>query len=399
MLLWISFALLAAAVATLLLRAPAFLHDASQNPDFAVYRDQLTELESETAIGNIDAEQAAQARAEIARRMLKQAAHVAKPKASPKASAKSVTSIADRVLLAAAAAVPLASIALYLVVGSPSLPGRPLAERLAAPLNPAVPADMIAKVEARLREKPDDGQGWAVLAPVYLTQGRAAEAADAFARAIALVGETPERLAGLAKAHLILGNGIVNDQAHKAFSRLLVLDPNRVEAEFWLGVYEEQNGHPEVASATYAKLLAVAPSDAPWRKSVEERLNAVASKPGASPARPPAAPGVSPPVLSSATGTDPGKGPSPAEFVAAAQKLAPEMRNLMIGRMIAKATDAVISNPKDVAAWSRLVTGQKALGKSDDAEASLKRAREALTSDAPAIAELNALAKSLGLTS
>lgn len=395
MLLWISFSLLAAAVATLLMRAPASSPDGEHNPDFAVYRDQLTELETETASGIIDVEQAAQARTEIARRMLKQSAAATKLKASAKAGRPN----ADRFLLAAAAAVPLLSIALYLAVGSPSLPGRPLADRLAAPLNPAVPADMIAKVEARLREMPDDGQGWAVIAPVYLTQGRAAESADAFARAIALVGETPDRLAGLAKAHLVLGNGIVDEPAYKAFSRLLALEPNRVEAEFWLGVYEEQNGRPDAASAIYAKLLAAAPADAPWRKSVEERLTAVTTKTGSSPAQPPTAPGMSPPVLSSATGADPGKGPSPAEFVAAAQKLAPEMRNLMIGRMIAKATDAVARNPMDVAAWSRIVTGHQALGKTAEAATTLKQAREALTSDATAMTELDALAKSLGLTS
>ena len=400
MLLWILFVLLAAAVATLLLRAPSAAgRDANHDPDLAVYRDQLSELAADSGRGVIDAEQAASARTEIARRLLKQAA--TKPAALPHqlspASRLSTTLTPERVLLGACALIPVASLALYLTVGSPSMPGRPLESRLAEAPDAAVPNDMIAKVEAHLREKPDDGQGWAVIAPVYLAQGRAPDAALAFARAIQLVGETPERLSGLAKANLMASNGIVNEPARKAYARLLELDPKRIEAEYWLAVFDEQNGRPEIAAATYVRLLASAPADAPWRKVVEERLAAVGQK-SAAPAGP-AAPAISPPQLSSAAGTGPKNGPTPAEFVAAAQNLAPEMRELMIGRMIAKATDAVSQNPKDVSAWSRIVTGHKALGKPAEAQGTLKQAREALTADAPGLTELDALAKSLGLTS
>ncbi|MFK5151223.1 tetratricopeptide repeat protein, partial [Klebsiella pneumoniae] len=85
----------------------------------------------------------------------------------------------------------------------------PLAERIAHAPDANAPNDLIAKVEARLREKPDDGQGWAVIAPVYLSMGRAADAANAFTRAMELLGETPDRLLGLAKATIFASNGTV----------------------------------------------------------------------------------------------------------------------------------------------------------------------------------------------
>ncbi len=397
MLLWISFALLAAAVATLLLRSSQTGEVAhSTDPDFAVYRDQLAELDAEVARGTIEPEQQATARAEIARRLLKAA-----ETAGPPVVATRTALAADRVLVAGAVAVPLVSLALYLMVGQPTLPGRPLAARLAEPADRASPTDLIAKVEARLREKPDDGQGWAVLAPIYLTQGRSGEAADAFARAIKLVGETPDRLAGLAKAYVLASNGIVTEPARIAYERLAVLDPDRIEARFWLAVSEEQNGRPEVAATAYRRMLASASTDAPWKAAVEERLKAVTElKAGPpTPAAPPSA--VTPPVLSSAAGASGGQksGPSPAEFVAAAQKLPPELREQMIGRMIAKATDAVKQNPKDVSAWSRVVTGQTALGKPTEAKTALKEARVAVAGDSSALSELDALARTLGLTS
>ena len=393
--LWISFALLAAAVATLLVRnAGSKAASGTHSPDLDVYRDQLDELQSDTERGVIDADQAAAARAEIARRLLKQAAAPAAPALAPNHSA-----FTEKLLFACAAAVPVLSLVLYLWVGSPGLPGNPLAERLASAPNAAAPNDMIAKVEARLRDHPDDGQGWAVIAPVYLSMGRAPDAANAFARAITLLGETPERLLGLAKANVVANNGMVNEPARKALQRILEIDPARIEAKFWLGVYDEQNGRPDAAAATYLALLSGGPADAPWRKAVEERLAAVTGK---SVAAPPA--GMTPPVLAPAaaglpvSGPD-AKGPTPAQFVAAAQKLAPEMREQMIGRMIAKATDIVKANPQDIAAWSRIVTGHAALGKRPDAKSALKDARQTLSGNAAALGELDALAISLDLNS
>jgi cytochrome c-type biogenesis protein CcmH len=390
MLLWICFGLLSAAVATFLIRPSGTSQAAtSDDPDMAVYRDQLASVDADAQGGVIDPALAASARAEIGRRLIRQSElQTSAPRAGN-------TQAADRVLTIAAAAIPLMSLALYIYAGSPALPARPLAERLSGDPDTAPTTDLIAKVEARLRDKPDDGEGWAVIAPIYLAQGRAVDAAQAFGRAMALVGEKPERLAGLAKANILANNGIVNDPARKAYERLLVLDPGRTEAKFWLAIADEQSGKVAIAAAAYRALLVDAPADAPWRKPVEERLAALEAprtEPPASAAKP------SSPVLAPATPDGaPRTGPTPAEFVAAAQKLPPEMREQMIGRMIAKSTDALKQNAKDVSAWSRLVTGQAALGKTGEAAAALKEAGAALVGDRAATSELDALRNSLGL--
>lgn len=385
MIFWVAFALLSSVVAALLLNsvldgAAAPSHDA----DSAVYRDQLNELKADVDRGLIGPHEADSARVEIARRLLRRADRPQGPGLPPRPASSLL------VVKLGAFATPLASIALYLALGTPALPGRPYAERLALATNKATPADLIAKVEERLRAAPDDGQGWAAIAPYYLAQGRAIEAGEAYAKAMMLVGETAERLAGFAGANIIVSNGVVNEPAHKAFQQLLTLDPARVDAKYWLGVYEEQNGRSEAAKETYRKLLAEAGPGAPWRKSVEERLAALESKGSGQ-----AAPG-SPQFAA----PEPKKlgNPSPAEFVAAAQKLAPEMRNLMIGeRMITKARDVLKQNPRDWAAWSRIVTGYMALGKTTDAKSALTEARTAASGDASALAEMDTLARALGL--
>ncbi len=120
----------------------------------------------------------------------------------------------------AAAALPVIGIALYLAVGSPQLPSRPYATRLDTPTDQATAADLVARVEAHLRANPEDGRGWDVLAPVYLRMGDYTQAADAFQKAARLLGESPKRLGGYARALIMLQNGVVNEPARQAYSAL-----------------------------------------------------------------------------------------------------------------------------------------------------------------------------------
>jgi len=54
---------------------------------------------------------------------------------------------------------------------------------------------LVARVEARLREHPEEGEGWEVIAPVYMGWGRYADAAEAYRQSIRLLGESAKRLA------------------------------------------------------------------------------------------------------------------------------------------------------------------------------------------------------------
>lgn len=397
MLLWLTFAALAALIGWLLMRVPDSAADTAGAGDLAVYRDQLSELDADRDRGLIPASEAEAARTEIARRMLKAAADAAAAPATPSAMP------AGRILTACAAAIPLLALMLYVRLGAPWLPARPLSARLSAPSGerqtPTAVNDIMVKIEAHLREHPEDGRGWSVLAPAYLSQGRALEAAAAYERAIALSGENVERLAGLAKANLVLGNGIVNDIARQAYERALKLDPALPEARFWLAIRDEQNGSKDKALAAFRKLAADVDPSSPWRGAAEERIEALSEGKPSAPAAAspgPAAAAASPPGQQS-----PGpvrQDPSPAEFVAAAQKLAPELRDAMIGgRMIPKAEAAVKENAKDMAAWMRIVTGHVALGHAAEARQALADARHAAAGDASALAALDKLAAELGL--
>src|SRR5215831_10295374 len=380
MLLWLLFAILTAVVLASVLaplgRAPAAEERGVAGP-LAVYRDQLEEIEAERERGWVDAAEAAAARAEVSRRLIASAATQERDGRAQVALPPWRAAVA----VAVATFVPLLTLALYLLRGSPGLPSYPMAGRHQLPLEQANVAELIARVEKQLREHPEDGQGWDVIAPVYFKLGRFREAADAYAKAARLQGETVGRLAGFAESAVLAADGIVGEEARVAFEKISQLEPARPEPRFWLALAKEQDGKLAEALADYRALLAQAPAGAAWREAVDGRVAELSRRL--------AAPGKlepSPP------------GPSAAD-VMAAEKLHPEERARMIGQMVDGLAERLKRDGSDLAGWLRLVNAYAVLNRRDDARAALAQARQHFPTDEKALSELAALAKSLGLGS
>ena len=251
---------------------------------------------------------------------------------------------------------------------------------------------LVAKVEERLREHPEDGRGWDVIGPVYLRLGRYGDAAKAFQQAVRLQGESPDRLAGLAESHVLANDGVVTEAARAAYVRLQQVAPERMEPRFWLAVAAEQDGRFEDAATAYAKLLSEGDEAAGWRAAVVERWQMARTKLGLSTDPPPAGKA----VAASPTG----KAPALAkEDVDAAQSMTPDARQKMIEEMVAGLDKRLSEDGRDLEGWQRLIRAYTVLGRRDDALAALKRAQAALAQEAPSLEVLGALAKSLGLAS
>jgi len=97
----------------------------------------------------------------------------------------------------------IASAALYWLVGSPESAATEMPTRTSMSAAPAAEktsvgsvASMVDGLAERLRQDPDNGKDWILLARSYEYLDRIAEARDAYARAVAL-GEYDERLAAL----------------------------------------------------------------------------------------------------------------------------------------------------------------------------------------------------------
>lgn len=373
MVLWILFAVLAAAVVWAVTRP--LLDDratagAADDSEIAVYRDQLREIEAERARGLLGRAEAEGARVELARRLIRRADDKEQSVGGGAATGHGVR----RAVLYAAAALPVMGIGVYLSLGSPELPSRPYAARLDTPIDQATAADLVARVESHLRQNPEDGRGWDVLAPVYMRMGDLPQSADAFARAMRLLGESPKRLAGFARANILLQNGVVTEPARVAYEKLLKVEPQSIEAQVWLAVAREQDGDLKGAEAEYRRLLPGA--EEPWKGLLTARLQAVSEQlSGKAPAEP----------------HQPEAG--------AAATMNPADRDKLINQMVDGLAARLKQDGKDLDGWIRLVRSYVVLGRRDEAATALASARGQFAGDEKSLAQLNDLAQSLGLGS
>src|SRR5213592_4486134 len=95
--------------------------------DLAVYRDQLDEIARDRAAGLIRDAEAEAARVEVSRRLIA-AADAGQTQST---AAPGETFRRRAAAIAVLVAVPALAATLYLTLGSPQLPGQPLAERVA----------------------------------------------------------------------------------------------------------------------------------------------------------------------------------------------------------------------------------------------------------------------------
>lgn len=372
MLFWVIAAVLTlvASLAVLLPLAakPKSQTDGSRH-DLEVYRDQLAELDRDLARGLIQPLEAEQARAEVARRIIRLGVGGASEE-----QRQPLVSTSIRLISAAAVlAVPLISWGTYAKLGSPDVPSQPLAERMTKTLTDSSVDELVARAEAHLSANPTDGQGWEVLAPVYMRMQRFDDAANAYRNAIRLVGSSSERQSGLGEALVNAGGGEISPAAKLAFDEALKLDPSNANASFFVAMWLAQEGRKDEAVAAWQKMRAGLPQGSPWLDVVDKAL-----------------------ASAQVTEAPVAKGPSKEEMSAAAE-MSPEDRASMIAGMVARLDERLRQNPTDAEGWRQLIRSYLVIGDANKAQDALKRAVSVFGTDSEQAKELVAFASSNGL--
>jgi cytochrome c-type biogenesis protein CcmH len=362
MTIWILFATMTAAAVM------AVLWPLSRRPREAVqgdseasfYRDQISEIDRDHARGLIDGAQAEAARAEAARRLLRSrhgATKTSDPLGEPALRRRRAASAI------ALSTVPLLSLAVYGAYGSPQLPAQPLVARQQSDPATFDLAQAVARIESHLASAPGDGRGWDVVAPVYMRAGRWADAGKAYRSAIAILGESPQRLIGFGEAVSNAAGGVVPVEARIAFERALVLEPGMPRAMFHLARAAEQDGDMPAARRRYEEIIVGSPADAAWVPMVRERLAAL-------------------------------PGGAAAEAVAT---LPPGERDGAIRGMVEGLASRLDAQGGSGEEWARLIRARTVLGEKAKAGEVLARARAAHAGDAAELAKIDATARELAL--
>jgi cytochrome c-type biogenesis protein CcmH len=325
---------------------------AAADYDRAVYRDQLTELEQDVMRGLINDAEAEAARREIERRLLQ----------TENGADKTVPSGGGRwrrLALALVVALPPAlGLGLYLQLGTPDLPGLPLAGR--DPGGPAELALLIDRLQLRLADRPEDTEVHLILAQLYERAGRFDEAAARYRAAIALIeqqGEVPAGLhAALGETLVAAAGGQVGREARLAFAAAIEADPGSSRARYFAGLAMAQDGRLQDAIDVWQSLAEDSPADAPWLPLLSQQIARAARELG-----------IEPPAIAQPPG------PS-ASDVEAAQNMTPEERADFIRSMVDQLAVRLEAEPADPDGWLRLARAHAVLREDDKARAALARA-------------------------
>jgi cytochrome c-type biogenesis protein CcmH len=368
--------------------------DTRSGSDIEVYRDQLDEIERDRTLGLIGAAEAEAARIEVSRRLIAAAEAAGtitlaqddaamgrrgrrSRKKPPRRRVEEKKPSRRLHLVVGVVAVMLISAGtffVYLKVGSPNLPGQPVASRVAAAQQKDPSIEQLAALEARTSQAPDDGRAWEAIAPIYAQVGRYGDAVTARRNALRLLDKTAEREADLGEALVAAANGIVTEEAKEAFDRSFRLDGANVSARFYIGLAAEQDGRKDEAARIWRKLLADAPRGAVWRPLVQTALARV---------EPAAATMV--------------RKPGSNDSAAAITNAAPDQRQKMIRSMVDRLAARLRQDGSDVDGWIQLVRSYVVLDEKENARAAIADARRTLTGDPDKLRRLDEEAKRLGV--
>ncbi|MCP1198118.1 c-type cytochrome biogenesis protein CcmI [Notoacmeibacter sp. MSK16QG-6] len=362
----IAAALTLAAIGAILLFLPKPTPDesiAEHAADEAVYRDQLASLDREIERGSLDEPSAAEARAEIARRLLQ---------ARDRQEDNDHGRLPNAFLMAAVLAVPIVAWGFYGVIGEPDMPSQPLEARLKADPSTDSIENLIARAERALASNPSDSRGWGALAPIYMRVGRYDDAANAFRALIRLRGESGSLLAALGEAEIAAGGGIVSAGAKQRLERAVELEPKEPRARYFLALAKKQEGDSAAAVQLWNKLADSQKEGSPWFSAARQAAQLAAAEPAEEAAR----------------------GPD-REAVAAAADMSADERQAMIGQMVAGLDRRLEENGGSIDEWLRLINAYRVLGDMEKGKDAARRALEAFEDDESAQTKIRSAAEAL----
>lgn len=362
-----------------------------------VLKDQLGEIEAQAAAGALAEPEAEALKSDLKRRVL---AEGRRPDAEARPLSEKTLLV---VALGIVAVVTLAGTGLYLKMGRPDVPGTSaLKSGAPGPASMATTAEghpngdvtaMIGQLEAQMRERPDNAEGWRMLGWSYMQTGRNAEAATAYGKAAALDPTNAEYLSAQGEAIVLSSDGAVTPAAEEAFRRAVAADASDPRARYYLAVAKDQRGERDAAMNEWIALLKSAPPDAPWAMEVRAFVEKVAAdrKIDLSGRLPPVQTAQAAPAMGSAP-----RGPTQQQM-ADAQNMSEGDRQQMIQGMVAGLAERLKENPKDRAGWERLLRARMVLGQTQEAANDYRAASRAFAGSPADQQALRNTAQQLGV--
>ncbi len=261
----------------------------------AIHRDQLQELEADLAAGTLSPERHEEARREIEQRLLDDVRTGDGASAAPPAG--------RRTAMAVAAAVPVAALLLYFAVGNPAALAPGPAAGDGHGITRVQIEGMVEHLAARMKENPEDAEGWAMLGRSYAVIDRYAESAAAFANAVKRSEPDAQLLADYADALAMSQGRNLRGEPERLIARALKVDPQNVKALMLAGTVAFEKKDFKGAIAYWERILKAVPPDSPIADSVRDSIADALKFAGTATKAPPSAKPGTAAVAASVSGT------------------------------------------------------------------------------------------------
>jgi cytochrome c-type biogenesis protein CcmH len=264
------------------------------NDEIQTLRKQLQQLQDLHGSGALDDAQYQQSKERLERKLVDAVVQApaatgapspatmapAKAVASPPPAAAPERRPSARLLAGVAAFVVVVSAAGYAWKGSPDKlalgPGSASASPGAGDSPEGAPHDtnsaqiaaMVDKLAARMKEHPDDAQGWVMLARSYVVLERYADAVPAYEQAVKRVADDPSLLADYADALGMRNNKVLGPDAMQLIERALTIDAGHLKALSLAGSAAFAKKDYATAVSYWERLTQAAPAESTFLPDV-----------------------------------------------------------------------------------------------------------------------------------
>ena len=183
----------------------------------------------------------------------------------------------------------------YAFKGSPTLAGLgtpPAPPVAAAPANNereiglAQIAEMVDKLATRLKDRPDDAEGWTMLARSYTVLTRYRDALPAYQHAVALQPKNAGLLADYADAIAAANDGRQTAESQALIERALTIDPDQPKALALAGTVAFDRGDFATAVQRWQKIADALPAGSEFHQQVMANIDEARRRGGMPPSAP-----------------------------------------------------------------------------------------------------------------
>jgi len=234
-----------------------------------VLQDQLRELNADAQDGTIDAAGYRSARQDLERRVALEI-HATPPPMQE-------TPLKRWPVAGLGLAVTIVAGSLYVLLGTPNaLAPRQIAavrQVNAPPVSAQQIEGMVAGLAKKLKDNPNDVDGWRMLARSYETMRRFDLAVDAYRHLVRLTPDDPDLLADYAVTLAMSLNQDLSGEPEKLIHRALEIDPKNVQALALLGSAAFERKEYDQAIKPWKQILALVPGDSDMARSIAAGIN------------------------------------------------------------------------------------------------------------------------------